>query len=94
MTRQNYGNVINIGSVTGLITSEGQIPYSTSKLSLMHATKNLAAEYGRFNIKFNAVALGLVNTDMMKNLNDDEKNILKIEQLCNVFVNQKKWQKL
>ena len=73
MTRQNYGNVINIGSVTGLITSEGQIPYSTSKLSLMHATKNLAAEYGRFNIKFNAVALGLVNTDMMKNLNDDEK---------------------
>ena len=73
MTRQNYGNVINIGSVTGLITSEGQIPYSTSKLSLMQATKNLAAEYGRFNIKFNAVALGVVNTDMMKSLNDDEK---------------------
>lgn len=73
MTRQNYGNVINIGSVTGLITSEGQIPYSTSKLSLMQATKNLAAEYGRFNIKFNAVALGVVNTDMMNSLNDDEK---------------------
>lgn len=73
MTRQNYGNVINIGSVTGLITSEGQIPYSTSKLSLMQATKNLAAEYGRFNIKFNAVALGVVNTDMMKSLNEDEK---------------------
>ena len=73
MTRQKFGNVINIGSVTGLITSEGQIPYSTSKLSLMQATKNLAAEYGRFNIKFNAVALGVVNTDMMKSLNDDEK---------------------
>lgn len=73
MTRQNYGNVINIGSVIGLITSEGQIPYSTSKLSLMQATKNLAAEYGRFNIKFNAVALGVVNTDMMNSLNDDEK---------------------
>lgn len=72
MTKQQFGNVINVGSVTGLIVSEGQIPYATSKLSLMHASKNLAAEYGRFNIRFNSVALGLVDTDMKKNLNDDE----------------------
>ena len=38
----------------------------------MQATKNLAAEYGRFNIKFNSLALGLVDTDMKNNLNDDE----------------------
>lgn len=72
MSRQQFGNVINIGSVTALITSEGQIPYSTSKLSLMQATKNLAAEYGRFNIKFNALALGVINTDMKNNLNEEE----------------------
>lgn len=72
MTKQGFGNVINIGSVTALITCEGQIPYATSKLSLMQATKNLAAEYGRFNIKFNSLALGLVDTDMKNNLNDDE----------------------
>ena len=72
MTKQQFGNVINVGSVTALIVSEGQIPYATSKLSLMYASKNLAAEYGRFNVKFNSVALGLVDTDMKKNLNDDE----------------------
>lgn len=72
MTKQQFGSVINIGSITGLIVSEGQIPYATSKLSLMYASKNLAAEYGRFNIRFNSIALGLVDTDMKKNLNDDE----------------------
>lgn len=72
MTRKKSGCIINIASVTGLIMSEGQTAYACSKAALMTWTKNLAAECGRFGIRVNAVAPGLLDTEMKNELNTDE----------------------
>lgn len=77
MTRQKSGSIINISSVTALIMSEGQSAYSTSKAGLITWTKNIAAEYGRYGIRVNSVSLGLINTDMSKDLNEDELKYFK-----------------
>ena len=72
MTRKKSGCIINVASVTGLIMSEGQTAYACSKAALMTWTKNLAAECGRFGIRVNAVAPGLLDTEMKSELNADE----------------------
>lgn len=77
MTRQRSGSIINISSVTALIMSEGQTSYATSKSALITWTRNLAAEYGRYGIRANSLSLGLMNTDMKTELNDDEINYFK-----------------
>lgn len=77
MTRQRFGTIINISSVTALIMSEGQTSYATSKSALLTWTKNIAAEYGRYGIRANCLSLGLINTDMKSELNEDEVNYFK-----------------
>ncbi len=72
MTRQKFGSIINISSVTALIMSEGQTAYASSKAALITWAKNLAAEYGRYGIRVNTLSLGLVNTDMRKGLKEEE----------------------
>lgn len=72
MMRQKSGNIINIGSVTGLKTITGQSAYATSKAALMTFTKDLAAECGKYGIRVNALALSLMNTGKKNELNSKE----------------------
>lgn len=58
------GCVINIGSILGLDLPQGSCAYGLSKAALMFFTKVLAAECGGLGIRVNAVAPGLVNTQM------------------------------
>ena len=64
MQKRGRGVIINLGSVAGLDPMEGFTAYGTSKASLMMFTKILAKELGKYNIRVNAVAPGLTETEM------------------------------
>jgi len=64
MMKQRYGRIINISSVSGLAGQAGQTNYSSSKAGLIGFTKALAKEIGARGITVNAVAPGLVPTDL------------------------------
>ncbi|MEW6249919.1 MAG: SDR family NAD(P)-dependent oxidoreductase [Planctomycetota bacterium] len=63
---QNSGKIINITSINGLRGKFGQTNYSAAKAGIIGLTKALARELGRSSVNVNAVAPGLIETDMMK----------------------------
>jgi 3-oxoacyl-[acyl-carrier protein] reductase len=80
MVRQRRGSILNIASVSGVVGMAGQTNYSASKAGLIGFTKALAKEVGRRNITVNALALGLVETDMTATLPDEYKQKI-LEQI-------------
>ena len=78
MTRQGYGNVINITSVAGIATEPAGSAYDASKAALNQLTKSLAQEVAAMGIRVNAIACSVVATDMYNNMKPDvQKKILK-----------------
>jgi 3-oxoacyl-[acyl-carrier protein] reductase len=73
MVRQRRGAILNISSISGVVGMAGQTNYSASKAGLIGFTKALAKEVGRRNITVNALALGLIETDMTGGLPDEYK---------------------
>jgi len=63
---QNAGKVVNITSINGLRGKFGQTNYSAAKAGVIGLTKALSRELGRYSINVNAVAPGLIETDMVK----------------------------
>lgn len=74
MIKQRSGRIINIASVIGLIGNAGQTNYAASKAGLIGFTKSLARELASRNITVNAVAPGLITTDLTAGLSDEIKN--------------------
>jgi 3-oxoacyl-[acyl-carrier protein] reductase len=72
MLANKFGRIINIVSLSGLKGYPGQVNYSAAKAAIIGATKALAQEIGKRNITVNAVAPGLIRTDMTKDLNETE----------------------
>lgn len=66
MVRRRWGRIINISSVSGLIGNRGQVNYSAAKAGLIGATKSLAQEVAKRGVTVNAIAPGLIETDMLK----------------------------
>jgi 3-oxoacyl-[acyl-carrier protein] reductase len=64
MMRQRSGRVINISSTAGVMGNAGQANYSAAKAGLIGLTKATARELAHWNILVNAVAPGLIETDM------------------------------
>lgn len=64
MIRQKSGAIVNIGSIAGLDLAAGNVAYGVSKAALMAFTKTMAAEVGSMGLRVNAVAPGLVDTEM------------------------------
>jgi len=58
------GCIVNVSSVTALKANPGQINYAATKAATIAMTKTLARELGRFNIRVNSLAPGLIETDM------------------------------
>lgn len=72
------GRIIAISSVSGIIGNRGQVNYSASKAGLIGAVKALAVEVGKRNITVNAIAPGLIETDMAELDETVKKEILKL----------------
>lgn len=70
---QNYGKIVNITSINGLRGKFGQTNYSASKAGIIGFTKALAREVGRNGINVNAVAPGLIETDMVKGMPEEAR---------------------
>jgi len=70
MMRARYGRVINIASVVGLRGNPGQANYAASKAGLIALTRTVAAEVARRKVTVNAVAPGLVETDLTEGLSN------------------------
>ena len=68
MIKQRAGRIINITSVVGQAGNAGQVNYAASKAGLIGFTKALALEVASRNITVNAVAPGLIETDMIRAL--------------------------
>jgi len=65
MTRQKSGSIINLSSSAAIEGNEGRTAYAASKAAMICSTKVMARELGEYNIRVNAIAPGLTNTDMM-----------------------------
>jgi len=76
MIRNGYGRIINIASVWGRVGAANEVAYSTAKAGLIGFTKALAKEVGRGGITVNAVAPGVIETDMLNGLSPEEKAAL------------------
>jgi 3-oxoacyl-[acyl-carrier protein] reductase len=63
---QKDGKIVNVTSINGLRGKFGQSNYSASKAGIIGLTKAVARELGAFNVNVNAVAPGLIETEMMK----------------------------
>jgi 3-oxoacyl-[acyl-carrier protein] reductase len=70
---QNYGRIINVTSVAGVVGTIGQINYSAAKGGVLSMTKSMARELAKFNVTANVISLGIVTTDMTEKISTDEK---------------------
>jgi len=72
LVRRRWGRIITISSLAGLVGNRGQVAYSAAKAGLIGATRSLAKEVAKRNVTVNAVAPGLIDTDMIKQIPVDD----------------------
>jgi 3-oxoacyl-[acyl-carrier protein] reductase len=71
MIRERFGRVINLASVVGPRANAGQANYAAAKAGLIGMTKTIAVEVARRGVTVNAIAPGLIETDMTADLNGE-----------------------
>jgi 3-oxoacyl-[acyl-carrier protein] reductase len=72
MIRNRFGRVVNIASIVGAVRGNaGQANYAASKAGLVAMTRTVAAEVARRGVTVNAVAPGLIETDMTEGIGED-----------------------
>ncbi|WP_016956844.1 3-oxoacyl-ACP reductase FabG [Catenovulum sp. SX2] len=76
MMKKRNGRIVNIGSVVGSTGNPGQANYCAAKAGLVGFTKAMAKEVASRGITVNSVAPGFIDTDMTKELNDDQKSTI------------------
>lgn len=76
MRKHKAGSIINAASIMGVGGNSGQIVYSATKGAVIAMTKSAAKELAAENIRVNAVAPGVVETDMIKSVPDDQLQTL------------------
>ena len=74
MIRQRYGRIVNLTSVAGQMGNVGQSVYAASKAGIVGFTKSMARELAPRGITVNAVAPGLIETDMTASLNEETRS--------------------
>jgi 3-oxoacyl-[acyl-carrier protein] reductase len=67
--------VVNITSISGIDGNPGQAGYASGKAAIIGLTKTLAKEWGRYNVTVNAVGFGLIDTRLIKPIEDQATNI-------------------
>ena len=76
MLKARAGAIVNISSVVALTGNAGQANYCAAKAGLLGLTKSAAREFASRGVRVNAVAPGLVETDMTAKLTDEQKKVL------------------
>lgn len=85
MVHKKYGRIINISSMWGITGASCEVHYSAAKAAVIGFTKALAKELGPSGITVNAVAPGVIATEMNGNLSQETMDILKDETpLCRI----------
>ena len=73
LVQRGKGKIINTASVSGLYGNIGQTNYAASKAAVIGMTKTWAKEFGRKGINVNAIAPGVIETDMVADIPDKVK---------------------
>jgi len=73
MREQGYGRIVNLTSINGMRGKFGQANYSAAKAGIIGLTKTVAKELGNKGVTCNAVAPGLIMTDMMEKMPEEAK---------------------
>jgi 3-oxoacyl-[acyl-carrier protein] reductase len=77
MTKQQSGSIINLASIMGIRGNAGQIVYSASKGAVIAMTKSAAKELSPQHIRVNAIAPGIIATDMLYSVPQEKLELLK-----------------
>jgi 3-oxoacyl-[acyl-carrier protein] reductase len=72
MMQANWGRIINISSIWGMVGAAGEVAYSAAKAAQIGLTKALAQEVGAQGVTVNAVAPGAIATEMIADLTGDD----------------------
>ncbi|HET6273684.1 MAG TPA: beta-ketoacyl-ACP reductase [Bacteroidota bacterium] len=70
---QRYGKIVSIASINGMRGKFGQANYAASKAGIIGLTKTVAKELGKYNVNVNAIAPGMIETDMTQTLSEEVK---------------------
>lgn len=82
---QNSGKIVNITSINAMRGRFGQSNYTAAKGGTIALTKTVAKELGKFRVNVNAVAPGLIETDMIKSMPEDFKQRSQAETVFNTL---------
>lgn len=77
MIQNKQGSIINISSIWGIVGSSCEVHYSTAKAGINGMTKALAKELGPSNIRVNAIAPGIIDTEMNNDMNKEDIEVIK-----------------
>ncbi len=79
MIPEMSGKIINISSIWGMVGGSFEVHYSTSKAAIIGMSKALAKELGPSNIQVNVIAPGVIQTDMLNDIDEDIIDTLREE---------------
>lgn len=70
MIHQRSGSIVNLSSIVGITGNPGQLVYSATKGAIISMTKTAAKELGARGVRVNAIAPGMIDTDMMRSVGE------------------------
>lgn len=82
---QRYGKIVNIASINGMRGKFGQANYAASKAGIIGLTKTVAKELGKYGVNVNAIAPGMIETDLTEQVADEVKQQAKSEIVLGHF---------
>ncbi len=83
MRKNKSGSIINISSIVGTKGNVGQLVYSSTKGAIISMTKTAAKELAAYNIRVNAIAPGLIDTDMLRSIGENKLQKLSSNVMMN-----------